>query len=165
MGTVNFILIGKVLALLTMANGAPVVGKRMLGDNMAFPIDGGLILRDGEPLLGKSKTVRGIVLALVVTTMLAPLVGMEVTTGAIVSAEAMAGDLFSSFIKRRLRIPPSGMAIGLDQIPEALLPALVARCVLPLTLLDITAIIFVFFIVELLFSRLLFALKIRDEPY
>ncbi|MFO1126765.1 MAG: CDP-archaeol synthase [Methylocystis sp.] len=77
----------------------------------------------------------------------------------------MVGDLFSSFLKRRLKIPPSSMAIRLDQIPEALLPALVARCVLPLTLLDITAIVFVFFIAELLISRLFFALKIRDQPY
>jgi hypothetical protein len=77
----------------------------------------------------------------------------------------MVGDLFSSFLKRRLKIPSSSMAIGLDQIPEALLPALVARCVLPLTLFDIAAIVLVFFIAELLFSRLFFALKIRDQPY
>lgn len=99
------------------------------------------------------------------TTMLAPLVHVEFMSGAIVSAAAMVGDLFSSFLKRRLKIPPSSMAIRLDQIPEALLPALVARCVLPLTLLDITAIVFVFFIAELLISRLFFALKIRDQPY
>lgn len=59
MGTVNLVLVGKVLFLLTMANGAPVVGKRILGDKIAFPIDGGLILGDRQPLFGKSKTIRG----------------------------------------------------------------------------------------------------------
>ena len=165
MGTVNLVLIGKVLFLLTMANGAPVIGKRIFGDKMAFPIDGGLILGDGQPLFGKSKTIRGVILALFVTTLLAPAVDLELMTGAIVSAAAMVGDLFSSFLKRRLKIPSSSMVIGLDQIPEALLPALVARYVLPLTLFDIAAIAFVFLIAELLFSRLFFALKIRDQPY
>lgn len=165
MGTIDLILIGKVLLLLTMANGAPVIGKRILGDKMAFPIDSGLILRDGQPLFGNSKTIRGIVLALFATTILAPLVGLEFRSGAMLAALAMAGDLFSSFLKRRLKIPPSSMAIGLDQIPESLLPALVARFVLPLTLCDVTAITFVFFVAVLLLSRLLFALKIRDQPY
>jgi CDP-diglyceride synthetase len=165
MGTVNLLLIAKVLFLLAMANGAPVIGKRILGDKMAFPIDGGLMLSDGQPLFGKSKTIRGVVLALVVTTMLAPLVDLEFMKGAMVSAAAMIGDLLSSFLKRRLKIPPSGMTIGLDQIPEALLPALVVRCALPLTSWDIAAIVSIFFVADLLFSRIFFALKIRDQPY
>ncbi|MGD9540847.1 CDP-archaeol synthase [Methylocystis sp.] len=165
MGAFNLALIGKVLFLLTVANGAPVLGNRILGNKMAFPIDGGLTLGDGQPLFGKSKTIRGVVLALFVTTMFAPLVRLELFSGAIISAAAMTGDLFSSFLKRRLKFPPSSMAIGLDQIPEALLPALVARCMLSLTLFDIAAIVFAFLIAELLFSRLFFALKIRDQPY
>ncbi|MGC1860341.1 MAG: CDP-archaeol synthase [Methylocystis sp.] len=165
MAAVNPMLIAKVLFLLAMANITPVIGKRILGEKMAFPIDGGLILSDGQPLFGKSKTIRGVVLALLVTTMLAPLVDLEFMNGAMVSAAAMIGDLLSSFLKRRLKIPPSGMTIGLDQIPEALLPALVARCVLPLTSSDIAAIVSIFFVAELFFSRIFFALKIRDQPY
>jgi hypothetical protein len=146
MGTFDLVVIGKVVFLLTMANAAPLFGKTLLRDKMAIPIDCGLILRDGQPLFGKSKTIRGIVLALFATTISAPLVGLEFTTGAMVSASAMVGDLCSSFLKRRLRMPPGGMAIGLDQIPEALLPALVAKCILPLTVLDVTAIVFLFFV-------------------
>ena len=165
MGAVNLLLIAKVLFLLAIANGAPVIGKKILGDKMAFPIDGGLILSDGQPLFGKSKTIRGVVLALLVTTALAPLVNLEFINGAMVSAAAMIGDLLSSFLKRRLKIPSSGMTVGLDQIPEALLPALAARCALPLTSLDIAAIVSIFFVAELFFSRIFFALKIRDQPY
>jgi hypothetical protein len=47
MEPVNLLLIAKILFLLALANGAPVIGKRILGDKMAFPIDGGLILSDG----------------------------------------------------------------------------------------------------------------------
>ncbi len=104
-------------------------------------------------------------MALLVTTMLAPLVNLEFINGAIVSAAAMIGDLLSSFLKRRLKIPPSGKTIGLDQIPEALLPALVARCVLPLTSLDVAAIVSIFFVGQLFFSRIFFALKIWDQPH
>ena len=164
MAAVNPLLIAKVLFLLAMANSTPVIGKRILGEKMAFPIDGGLILSDGQPLFGKSKTIRGVVLALLVTTMLAPLVDLEFMDGAMVSAAAMIGDLLSSFLKRRLKIPPSGMTIGLDQIPEALLPALVARCVLPLTSSDIAAIVSIFFVAELFFSRIFFALKFGINP-
>ena len=156
MGAVNLLLIAKVLFLLVMANGAPVIGKKILGEKMAFPIDGGLILSDGQPLFGKSKTIRGVVLALLVTTMLAPLVNLEFINGAMISAAAMIGDLLSSFLKRRLKIPSSGMTVGLDQIPEALLPALVARCVLPLTSLDIAAIVSIFFVAATLFLPHLF---------
>ena len=165
MKSVNLLLIAKILFLLAMANGAPLMGKRVLGDNLASPIDGGRILSDGQPLFGKSKTIRGVVLAVLVTTMLAPLVDLKLMNGTIVSAAAMIGDLLSSFLKRRLKIPPSGMTIGLDQIPEALLPALVARCVLPLTSLDIIVIVFIFFVGQLIFSRIFFALKIRDQPH
>ena len=165
MEPVNLLLIAKILFLLALANGAPVIGKRILGDKMAFPIDGGLILSDGQPLFGQSKTIRGVVLALLITTMLAPLVNLEFINGAMISAAAMTGDLLSSFLKRRLKIPSSGMIVGLDQIPEALLPALVARCVLPLTSLDIAAIVSIFFVGQLFFSRIFFALKIRDQPH
>ena len=49
----------------------------------------------------------------------------------------MAGDLFSSFVKRRLHLPSSSMAIGLDHIPESLFPLLASRWLLPLNILDI----------------------------
>jgi CDP-diglyceride synthetase len=165
MATGNILLAGKVLFLLILANGTPVIGKKILGDKLDIPIDGGLICSDGQPLFGKAKTIRGVVLALFVAAGLAPIVDIEFIHGALISAAAMVGDLFSSFLKRRLKIPVSGMSIGLDQIPEALLPALVAKGVLPLTSLDVVAIVFVFFLVDLLFSRIFFALKIRDRPY
>jgi len=38
--------------------------------------------------------------------------------GTLVATFAMAGDLFSSFVKRRLHLASSRMAIGLDHIPE-----------------------------------------------
>jgi hypothetical protein len=78
---------------------------------------------------------------------------------------AMAGDLFSSFVKRRLGLPPSSMALGLDQIPESLFPLLACRLLLPLTWLDIGVAVVLFFVGELVLSRILFKLHVRDRPY
>jgi hypothetical protein len=155
----------RLLALLAVANGTPVLLKKLLGDFAARPLDGGARLPDGEPVLGPSKTVRGIVASLIVTTCLAPFFGIAAGTGAIVAAAAMAGDLLSSFVKRRLHVPPSGQSVGLDQIPESLLPALACRWALPLSALDVVLVVALFLVGELAASRLLYALRIRDRPY
>jgi hypothetical protein len=77
----------------------------------------------------------------------------------------MAGDLFSSFLKRRLNRAPSSRASGLDQVPESLFPLLACRNLLSLTAVDIAACVMMFFAGEVLLSRLLYALQIRDRPY
>jgi CDP-2,3-bis-(O-geranylgeranyl)-sn-glycerol synthase len=161
----HFAALLQLLVLLTLANGAPVVAKKMFGDRFNLPLDGGLACLDGRPLFGKSKTIRGILVAILVTAAVAPLIGLSLATGAIVAAAAMAGDLLSSFTKRRLDFKPSSQALGLDQIPESLLPMLAARALLSLTAIDIAAGVAIFFVGELVLSRLLFKAHLRDEPY
>ena len=161
----HFLVLLQLLVLLTLANGAPVVAKKMFGDRFSVPLDGGLAFLDGRPLFGKSKTLRGIVVAILATAAGAPLIGLDAATGAIVAAAAMAGDLLSSFIKRRLAFKPSSQALGLDQIPEALLPMLAARAALSLTAIDIAAGVAIFLVGGILLSRLLFKAHLRDQPY
>jgi len=71
-------------------------------------------------------------------------------------AMAMVGDLFASFVKRRLGLISSSQAIGLDQIPESLFPLLACRLLMPITALDIATATVLFFVGELVLSRLLF---------
>ena len=87
-----------------------------------------------------------------------PFVGM-------VGSAAMTGDLFSSFVKRRLRLHPSSRATGLDQVPEALFPLLSCRSALALTVADIATGVVLFFIGEVILSRLLYRLRVRAHPY
>jgi CDP-2,3-bis-(O-geranylgeranyl)-sn-glycerol synthase len=155
----------RVLALLAVANGTPVVAKDILGDSLAIPIDGGVTFVDGRPLLGSSKTVRGILLSISVTSALAPVVGLNWKIGALVASVAMIGDLLSSFLKRRMNLPSGGKATGLDQIPESLFPLLACRSALPLSALDIIAGVAIFFVGELLLSRLFYHFHLRDRPY
>ncbi len=155
----------QLLVLLSVANGAPVVAKKLLGGAAAWPLDGGMRFVDGRPLFGSSKTIRGIVISVVLTTAAAPLLGLTFLTGAIVGLTAMAGDLFSSFMKRRLDRPSSSRATGLDQIPEALFPFVACRFALSLTWADIIVGVAVFFAGEVLFSLLFYRLGLRDQPY
>jgi len=153
------------LVLLTLANGTPIVAKKIFGPRFARPLDAGFIFFDGRPLFGPSKTIRGIVASTLVTTASGPLIGLDLTIGAIVASASMAGDLFSSFVKRRLNLPSSSQALGLDQVPESLFPMLACRDALSLTIADIALVVGIFFIGELIISRLLYRVHLRDEPY
>jgi CDP-2,3-bis-(O-geranylgeranyl)-sn-glycerol synthase len=155
----------QLLVLLAVANTAPLFGKRALGNRLAWPLDGGLTFFDGRPLFGASKTLRGLVLALLATATAGALAGPDWRIGALVAAGAMAGDLLSSFLKRRFGRKSSSRATGLDQIPESLLPLLACRAALPLTAADIALLVVLFFLGEVLFSRLFYRLGLRDRPY
>jgi len=155
----------QILVLLTFANGTPIVAKKIFGSRFALPLDAGIIFFDGRPVFGASKTMRGIVVSILITSAIAPFIGLDLTIGAIVASSAMAGDLFSSFVKRRLNFPPSSQALGLDQVPESLFPMLACRDALSLTIADMALGVGIFFIGELILSRLLFRAHLRDEPY
>jgi CDP-2,3-bis-(O-geranylgeranyl)-sn-glycerol synthase len=93
------------------------------------------------------------------------LIGLEWKIGVVVAFMAMTGDLFSSFLKRRMNLPSSSQAWGLDQIPESLFPALACRAMLGLTVLDIILVVGLFSIGVNLLSLLLFKWGIRDRPF
>jgi CDP-diglyceride synthetase len=124
----HFGLIAELLVLLTPANGTPVITKDILRDRFASPIDGGAKFVDGRPLFGSSKTLRGILLSILVTSACAPLVAASWRIGALVASAAMAGDLFSSFLKRRTNLPAGAKATDLDQIPESFSTARLPEC-------------------------------------
>ncbi|UCE32352.1 MAG: CDP-archaeol synthase, partial [Burkholderiales bacterium] len=155
----------RALLLLGVANGAPIVARRMLGKRFGAPLDAGLVLRDGRPLLGASKTVRGLVAALALTSAVAPLLDLRWSTGLALAAASMAGDLLSSFAKRRIGLRLHAQAFGLDQTPEALLPLWLLREPLGLGWADVAFAVLLFVALEILLSRLLFRLRIREQPY
>ncbi|HWF40089.1 MAG TPA: CDP-archaeol synthase [Candidatus Acidoferrales bacterium] len=159
------LLLLKLLLLLMLANGAPIAVKDVLRRHLAYPVDGGTVLGDGRPLFGKSKTVRGLSVSLVATAIGSALLGLGWRIGLIISAVAMAGDLCSSLVKRRLNVAPSGRATGLDQIPESLLPLLAVRADLALAAWDILVVVGLFFVGEMLLSILFYRLHLRDHPY
>ena len=161
----NPLIVAQLLLLITFANGTPVIAKKLLGDRFAQPLDGGARFFDGRPLFGRSKTLRGVILALIVTAAGAPVIGIDWHVGLVVGATAMAGDLFSSFVKRRMGVESSGRAVGLDQIPESLFPMLAGAGIYGLSVADVAVGVVLFFVGEVLLSRVLYRLRLRDRPY
>jgi CDP-2,3-bis-(O-geranylgeranyl)-sn-glycerol synthase len=153
------------LLLIILANAAPVILAVLLKDKLAVPLDFGCKLPDRRPVFGESKTWRGIVGAIVVTAAVAAAFGYGATAGAQIAAYAHIGDLFSSFIKRRLGMAPSSMAPLLDQVPESLFPAVMMRQVFSLDVQSIIVLVSSFIVLELLLSWIFFRLGIRKRPY
>jgi hypothetical protein len=153
------------LLLLIIANGAPIILRTFMGKRLDLAIDFGYHLADKKPLFGSSKTWRGIIAAVIATSIAAVLIGYPATTGALIGIYSLLGDVLSSFIKRRLGMAPSSMAPLLDQIPESLLPALMLRETFELDLQSIIILVCVFIIMELLLSHIFFKLGIRNRPY
>jgi CDP-diglyceride synthetase len=156
----------KILLLLAIANGAPILARGLLGERLSYPIDGGRCFIDGRPLFGVSKTWRGLLAAILMTAVAADLLQISFVFGALFGALAMLGDLMTSFMKRRLGLKPSSKATGLDQILESLLPAAVAAFYLEgITLIHVVFIVALFFFLEVTLSPLLFKFGIRRRPY
>ena len=155
----------RLLLLLAVANTAPLVAKRLLGPRWAWPLDGGRTFVDGRALLGPSKTFRGVIAAEVLCILAAPVLGASLAAGALLATAAMAGDAFSSFVKRRLAIAPSGQAYGLDQVPEALLPLLVVQGLLDIPWRVVLGVTIAFLLLEPPLARLTHRLRLRDQPY
>jgi hypothetical protein len=153
------------LFLLLLANGTPLLARQLLGQNFSYPIDGGCRFRDGRPLLGPAKTLRGVGCALLATTAGGFLVGLGWKIGVVVGGLAMVGDLFSSFVKRRLGRSPSSPLLGVDQLPESLFPLIACMRPLSLTIADVAVAVAVFFVGELALSRVLYAFALRERPY
>jgi CDP-archaeol synthase len=155
----------RLLFLLLLANGTPLVAGKLLGPRFPRPLDSGREFVDGRPLFGRSKTIRGLILAILVSAVGAPLVGFSWRVGMLVGTLAMVGDLFSSFLKRRLGRSSSSPAVGLDQVPESLFPLLGCLGPLSLTFADVALGVAIFVVGELLLSRLLYAFDLRERPY
>jgi CDP-diglyceride synthetase len=95
----------------------------------------------------------------------ATILGLEWVNGLYVGVIATLGDLVSSFLKRRLNMPPSSRATVIDQIPKCLLPTLAIRSTLGLGALDVIFIVIIFFLGHITLSQLFFRWKIRNRPY
>jgi CDP-2,3-bis-(O-geranylgeranyl)-sn-glycerol synthase len=99
-----------------VANGSAVLFKGKT------PLDGNVRFIDGRRLLGKGKTIKGFVFAVLCGTFVGAILGYvegSVVTRAVfafvISLFAMTGDSVGSFIKRRFDVKPGAAAPFLDQ--------------------------------------------------
>ena len=113
-----------VLLLIVLVNVAPFIAHLLLHERLAWPLDFGFVLKDGKRLFGDHKTPRGVAAAMALGAVFAPLFGWHFTLGLGAGAAAMAGDLLSSFLKRRWGEEDGKPHWLVDQFFEALFPAL-----------------------------------------
>jgi CDP-diglyceride synthetase len=155
----------QLLFLIIVANGSPIIGRWIMNGFWEMPIDVGAVFIDGRPILGTSKTYRGLACSLAGTLLAGALVGLSWKISLLVSALAMVGDCLSSFVKRRFGYPSGAKALGLDQIPESLFPMLGMWNVLNLSALGLGLTVMGFVVVELVLSPIRYKLHIRKHPY
>lgn len=153
------------LLMLVASNGAPVLAAWALGSRFSVPVDLGGHLRDQQPVFGSSKTWRGVIAALVTACLLSMLLGFGGVFGGVFGLLVVAGDLFSSFIKRRIGLQPSARCLGLDQLPESIFPSVYAVTVLGLDWWWAVVLSLGFMLVDIFASKPLYLLKIRQRPY
>jgi hypothetical protein len=148
-------LLSELVLLVVIANASPVFLRLLLRDNWKQPLDRGILFPDGHPLLGPSKTLRGLLGSISVCALMAPLFELSLLQGAGFGALAMLGDLASSFCKRRLGLRSGHSVPLLDQVPETLLPLWVMLPALGASATEMAVAIAAFTAIDLLFTRLL----------
>ncbi|MDZ7662149.1 CDP-archaeol synthase [Thiohalophilus sp.] len=154
------------LFLLLVANGAPILARLLPGiRHWNRPLDAYRQLADGRRLFGDHKTWRGLIVAVLLTAAAGWLLNLPLWLGALFGALSMLGDLLASFIKRRRQLMPGTAALGLDQLPEALLPLLILYQPLGLGWQEMLLVPLLFMLIDLLVSRGLYRLPIRRRPW
>ncbi|SFN19847.1 CDP-archaeol synthase [Marinobacter pelagius] len=151
--------------MLVLANGAPVVAARILGERWDQPVDGNRLWSDRRPVLGSSKTWRGLVSGCLACALFSLVTGLGFLFGALFGFLGLLGDMISSFVKRRMGLQSSARALGLDQIPEAVLPMILAIFWLPVGWGSALLVVVLFTLSNILLSPLLHQLGIRDRPH
>ncbi len=158
-----------------IANSAPVIlhGKT--------PLDMGQKFLDKQPLLGKSKTIKGFVAGVFAGTVTGALIAAalpylwhtsfndKVLTAFLLSLGAMTGDSIGSFIKRRRGIL-SGQESKITDKVWFLIGALIFAFPLyngkiNLEILDIALLFALTFFLHISFNRIAHVLKLKKVPW
>lgn len=154
----------QLLLLIIIANGAPILARILLNDQWNVAVDFDAKMADGNPVLGASKTWRGILATLLILPIVALIFGYTAEVGILIAMGTVSGDLLSSFVKRRLGMEPSSKAPLLDQIPESLIPALMMMQIFDLSLLGILFLVFAFTVIDMIMTYFLNHWRVVKSP-
>ena len=136
------------------------------------PIDKGKIYKDGKPLLGKGKTWRGLytgifcgVLTGIVLYNIFPITDNAFFLSLLLSIGALSGDVFFSFLKRRIGIKRGQAFPFFDQV-DFLIGAVIFAA--PILLPSWETLVFLFIVTPILHlatNFTAFVLGMKDKPY
>lgn len=148
--SVNF---WKIVILIISANFGPLIAKDLFKKRFTTPLDFGAKFYDGNPVLGNHKTWRGVFAAVLLASFVAVILNMSFMYGLAIAIGVMAGDILTSFIKRRFGCKAGAEIPLLDQIPEALGGLLVLNLLVPVELLTFVLAPIIFIVAYVFGSR------------
>lgn len=134
----------KILVLLWGINFVPPILTYFFVERWNTPLDRNMLYKDGKPLLGPHKTIRGFLGGILAGWFCGIALGIPWWVGLLAGALSMGGDLLSSFLKRRWEKPSGGIVPGLDQGFEGLLPFLVLGPYYSLPMWMVFLLVFIF---------------------
>lgn len=130
---------------LLWCNFLPPLSNLIFGNRFNIPVDFNKKFIDKKPIFGAHKTFRGIIIAVMGGTLWFPLMKTSWQVAFFAAIISMAGDLLSSFIKRRFQMESGKSAPILDQFFEGTFPLIYFYYYLPLSL-DKIIIVLMFFL-------------------
>lgn len=158
-----------------VANAVPVI----LGGGRA--IDGGRKMRDGKPIFGSHKTVRGLASGILAGTLTGAAQSAVLQSGVLrdvgfpfpfnlwlgfmISMGALIGDLVHSFVKRRIGIAEGAPLPVADQLDFVVGAVLFSLFVSPPPLLTIFIIFVITLPVHLLTNLLAYVVGVKKTPW
>ena len=157
-----------------VANAIPV----LFGGGRA--IDGGRTMRDGKPIFGSHKTIRGFVAGVVAGTLtgavemmvlqsirpsFSPPYDFSILLGFLISLGALAGDLVHSFVKRRLSLREGSSLPVADQLDFVVGALLLSAIVSPPPLLTVALILVITLPTHLLTNFVAYVLRVKKTPW
>jgi len=138
------------------------------------PIDLGKNFFDGKRIFGDHKTIRGLISGIlfgILTGILLFLMGLEsdfyisLNRAFLLSIGTHIGDLFGSFIKRRIDLEPGAGAPILDQLGFLIFALLLTYPVYPLDMGSIIFLVILTLILHPLTNFIAYILKLKEKPY
>jgi predicted MPP superfamily phosphohydrolase len=117
----------KILIILIVTNTAPILSARFRPERRRRPLDDGRILSDGRPVLGRNKTICGLLSGIGAAGVLSLLIGLPLAIGLLIASASLLGDLLTSFVKRRFGFTEGETVWLLDHLLEGALPLLLCK--------------------------------------
>ena len=153
------------------ANAAPVFVKMI---TKPHPLDGGRLFFDKKPILGKGKTIEGFLFAVIIGVIIGSIqlnlnhlvpfaeIKMTITLAFLLAFGAMFGDLFASFLKRRLGFKRGDSVFLLDQLDFVIMALLFASIIVSPPLYVWVILMIITPLANLLSNVLAYTLKLKD---
>ncbi len=121
------LLIFKFWLILMVTNGTPMLAAALWPGLRRRPVDNGRRLADGQPLLGHHKTWGGLLSGILAGGLCGGLMGLSLPMSSLIAGTSMLGDLFTSFLKRRMGFKEGETLPLFDQVFEGAFPLLLCK--------------------------------------